>query len=218
MANTQIKRLYQGTSEFVPITLSEAVVVNTDVFNESTWQEITTLDKVLKKIYGETVSLDAIVDNINSQLVNKQDKLTAGTGISIVNGVISCTSNVELYQIVASMTDLNSMLSTATFNKIYLVKGGNTNQNQFAEFILVNDNGTRKWEQIGTVQTSVDLSGYVTKTEYDSKIATIESSMITAKDVTLSNNSNYKIVVNYNIPNNLYDSMIQNDTDNIIGG
>ena len=32
MATTQIKRLFQNNTEFVPITLSEAVVVNTDKY------------------------------------------------------------------------------------------------------------------------------------------------------------------------------------------
>jgi hypothetical protein len=45
-------------------------------------------------------TLEKAVENINSLLANKQDKLTAGTGISIVNGVISATLTTELYKIV----------------------------------------------------------------------------------------------------------------------
>ena len=48
--STQIKRLYQDGKEFVPITLSEAVVVNTTNVPGLNGLGITTLDKVLGHI------------------------------------------------------------------------------------------------------------------------------------------------------------------------
>ena len=50
--STQIKRLYQSSTEFVPITLQEAVVVNTSSIPGLTSLGITTLDKVLRTTMG----------------------------------------------------------------------------------------------------------------------------------------------------------------------
>ena len=97
MNYTQIKRLFQNNTEFVPITLAEAVVVNTSSIPGLTSLGITTLDKVLRSTLGlvgqnaqniETLGgnitqLAGVVQLINQELENKQDKLTAGVGISI---------------------------------------------------------------------------------------------------------------------------------------
>ena len=48
MSTTQIKRLFQSNTEFVPITLAEAVVVNTSNVPGLSSLGITTLDKVLR--------------------------------------------------------------------------------------------------------------------------------------------------------------------------
>ena len=51
--STSIKRLSQNGQEFVPITLQEAVVVNTkNTIMQNALGEITTLDKVLRATYG----------------------------------------------------------------------------------------------------------------------------------------------------------------------
>lgn len=246
MATTTIKRLYQGTNEFVPITLTEAVVVNTDGWNLGT-NKITTLDVVLRKLLSELASQSEDINNhetsveqalssINAALQKKQDVLKAGVGITIQNGEISCTSNIELYEVLANaeaLTNLKNSNSAKT-NKIYLVPVG-TGSNSFSEFIYVNGN----WEQIGTISSSVDLSGYVSKTEYnnkmqvvDGKISKIESDIstinttlsnlnvsnaITAKDITFSTNESIKIVVNYDIPTNLYDDMVSSNNDYVTG-
>jgi hypothetical protein len=97
MNYTQIKRLFQNNTEFVPITLAEAVVVNTSSIPGLTNLGITTLDKVLRNTLGlvgtnaqniDTLGtniqqLTGVVSMINQELENKQDKLTAGVGISI---------------------------------------------------------------------------------------------------------------------------------------
>ena len=52
MSTTQIKRLFQSKTEFVPITLAEAVVVNTSNLPGLSSLGITTLDKVLRTTMG----------------------------------------------------------------------------------------------------------------------------------------------------------------------
>lgn len=233
MATTQIKRLSQNGTSFVPITLSEAVVVNTDNLSLLNGQGITTLDKVLRVTLGlvsqsdnDINALNEAVDTINKLLVNKQDKLTPGTGITIENGVISATSVFTLYKIEQNLPTP----SENYINYIVLIpSGGDVSGNTFKEYICIKKDQNYFWEEIGTVQTNVDLQGYVTKEEYSQKINTIEqniqtidqklSNIITAENITLSNNSNIKVVVDYTIPDNLYDSMVNTDIqDEIIGG
>lgn len=206
--STQIKRLYQNNQEFVPITLAEAVVVNTTNIPGLQSLGITTLDKVLKTTLGvvgsNTLNIDTInrtLDSINNILQNKQDKLTAGDGITISSdGVISLTNTSTLgfqYKIV---TVLPSPPKKDYENIIYLVPNPQgVNGNIFTEYICINKDSIYIWEQIGSLTTDVNLDDYVTKTEFN----TLKSIVLTAQDVTIS--SGIAVTVNYNIPDNLYD-------------
>ena len=207
--STQIKRLYQNNQEFVPITLAEAVVVNTTNIPGLQSLGITTLDKVLKTTLGvvgsNTLNIDTInktLATINNTLQNKQDKLTAGDGITISsNGVISITNTSTLgfqYKIV---TVLPSPPRKDYENIIYLVPNPEgVNGNIFTEYICINKDSTYIWEQIGSLTTDVNLDDYVTKTEFNA----LKSIVLTAQDVTTS--SGIAVTVDYNIPNNLYDA------------
>ena len=206
--STQIKRLYQNNQEFVPITLAEAVVVNTTNIPGLKSLGITTLDKVLKTTLGivgtNTLNIDTInrtLTSINNTLQNKQDKLTAGDGITISSdGVISVTNTSTLgfqYKIV---TVLPSPPRKDYENIIYLVPNpGGVNGNIFIEYICINKDSTYIWEQIGSLTTDVNLDNYVTKTEFNA----LKSIVLTAQNVTTS--SGVAVTVNYNIPDNLYD-------------
>lgn len=228
MSTTQIKRLFQSKTEFVPITLAEAVVVNTSNLPGLSSLGITTLDKVLRTTMGvvgtnaaDINTLKTTVQSINTALEGKQDKLTAGVGITISpTGVISVTNSIELYKIVTSLPTA----SKDCLNSIYLVPSpSGTAGNIFVEYICVYETTQAEyiWEKIGEVQTDVDLSGYVTNEVFNATINTINGQLantITAQDVTTSDGS-AKVVVNYTIPADLYDSMVNTDnTDQVIGG
>lgn len=228
MSTTQIKRLVQSKTEFVPITLAEAVVVNTSNLPGLSSLGITTLDKVLRTTMGvvgtnaaDINTLKTTVQSINTALEGKQDKLTAGVGITISpTGVISVTNSIELYKIVTSLPTA----SKDCLNSIYLVPSpSGTAGNIFVEYICVYETTQAKyiWEKIGEVQTDVDLSGYVTNEVFNATINTINGQLantITAQDVTTSDGS-AKVVVNYTIPADLYDNMVNTDnTDQVIGG
>lgn len=228
MSTTQIKRLFQSKTEFVPITLAEAVVVNTSNLPGLSSLGITTLDKVLRTTMGvvgtsaaDIAKLKTTVQEINTALEGKQDKLTAGVGITISpDGVISTTNSIELYKIVTQLPTA----SKDCLNSIYLVPAtSGTAGNIFVEYICVYENTQAKyiWEKIGEVQTDVDLSGYVTTETFNQTINTINGQLanaITAQDVTTSDGS-AKVVVNYTIPRDLYDSMVGTDSsDQVIGG
>lgn len=228
MSTTQIKRLFQSKTEFAPITLAEAVVVNTSNLPGLSSLGITTLDKVLRTTMGvvgtnatDINTLKTTVQSINTALEGKQDKLTAGVGITISpTGVISVTNSIELYKIVTSLPTA----SKDCLNSIYLVPSpSGTAGNIFVEYICVYETTQAEyiWEKIGEVQTDVDLSGYVTNEVFNATINTINGQLantITAQDVTTSDGS-AKVVVNYTIPADLYDSMVNTDnTDQVIGG
>ena len=206
--STQIKRLYQNNQEFVPITLAEAVVVNTTNIPGLQSLGITTLDKVLKNTLGvvgsNTLNIDTInktLATINNTLQNKQDKLTAGDGITITpDGTISVTKTSTLgfqYKIVSI---LPSPPKKDYENIIYLIPSSNgTTGNIFTEYICINRDSVYIWEQIGSLTTDVNLDNYVTKVEFN----TLKSTVLTAQDVTTS--SGIAVTVNYDIPSTLYD-------------
>ena len=206
--STQIKRLYQNNQEFVPITLAEAVVVDATNIPGLQTLRITTLDKVLKNTLAvvgtNTLSINDInetLTNINNTLQNKQDKLTAGDGITIdPDGTISVTNTSTLgfqYKIV---TALPSPPGKDYENIIYLVPNPQgINGNIFTEYICINKDSTYIWEQIGSLTTDVNLDNYVTKKEFTD----LRSIVLTAQDVTTS--SGNPVTVGYDIPNNLYD-------------
>ena len=237
MNYTQIKRLFQSGTEFVPITLAEAVVVNTSTIPGLTNLGITTLDKVLKDTLGligtnaqniETLGgnitqLTGVVQLINQELENKQDKLTAGVGISITKQddktVISVNHSIELYKIISTETwnTIKEQPSQDYENVIYLVpqpSGTSVTGNVFKEFLCVLKDGLYQWEEFGTIQTEVDLSGYVTDEEFTqlaNRVTNIEMTGVSADNIYTS--TGQQVVVQYTIPSDLYDSAV-NDNQN----
>ena len=205
--STQIKRLYQNEKAFVPITLTEAVVVNTTNIPGLQSLGITTLDKVLRStltvVGTNTVDIDTIkkaITNINQTLENKQDKLTAGDGITISpDGVISVTNTSTLgfsYKIVNVLPSADSTCE----NIIYLVPNvGGAVGNVLDEYICILRDGSYIWEQIGAVTTDINIDDYVTKVEFNQ----FKSISLTAQDVTTSTGTT--VTVNYDIPSTLYD-------------
>ena len=241
MNYTQIKRLFQNNTEFVPITLSEAVVVNTSTIPGLTKLGITTLDKVLRNtlgligtnvqnietLGGNIITLTGVVDQINNELQNKQDKLTAGVGISITKNeqdqtVISVNHSLEIYKIITTETwnDIKDNPSKNYENVIYLVpqpSATSVNQNIFKEYLCIFKNGTYQWEEFGTIQTEVDLSGYVTQEEFTAlknRVSNIELTGIFASDVTTS--TGQKVAVQYTIPDDLYNFAVNDNQDDEI--
>ena len=240
MNYTQIKRLFQSGTEFVPITLAEAVVVNTSTVPGLTNLGITTLDKVLRNTLGlvgnnaqniETLGgnltqLAGVVQLINQELENKQDKLTAGVGISITKQddktVISVNHTIELYKVISTETwnVIKEQPSQDYENVIYLVPQPSVTSvtgNVFKEFLCVFKNGLYQWEEFGTIQTEVDLSGYVTDEEFTqlvNRVSTIEVTGIFADNIYTS--TGQQVIVQYTIPTNLYDSAVNNDQNDEI--
>lgn len=178
---TDIKKLQQNGKEFVPITLAEAVVVNVenlqgyDTLGKTTSGK-TTLDKVLNALAAIDYSQQTAIIDINKTLKS----LKAGFSYQVVNELP--TPNVDC------------------LGTIYLVRGSDINQNKYAEYICIFSNAEYSWEMLGIINSEVDLTGYVTKDDFD----TFTAVALTAEDVTDSLGN--KVSVNYTIPENLYDT------------
>lgn len=86
-----------------------------------------------------------------------QAKLTAGNGISIEDGVISSTLDVNLFRVVSALPE-----EDIETDKIYLVPSSTTGENNiYTEYTYVNS----AWEKLGEYNSSVDLTDYLTKEE-----------------------------------------------------
>ena len=175
-AKTDIKKLQQNGKEFVPITLAEAVVVNAENLQGYNTLGKTTLDKVLKALAAVDYTQQTAITEIN----NKLKSLKAGFSYQIVNELP--TPNVDC------------------LGTIYLVKGSDINQNKYAEYICIFNNAEYSWEMLGIINSEVDLTGYVTKNDFDAFTAIA----LTAEDVTDS--SGHSVSVAYDIPKDLYDA------------
>ena len=173
---TDIKKLQQNGKEFVPITLAEAVVVNAENLQGYNTLGKTTLDKVLKALAAVDYTQQTAITEINNTLKS----LKAGFSYQIVNELP--TPNVDC------------------LGTIYLVRGSDINQNKYAEYICIFNNAEYSWEMLGIINSEVDLTGYVTKNDFDAFTAIA----LTAEDVTDS--SGHSVSVAYDIPKDLYDA------------
>ena len=184
---TEIRRLFQQGKEFVPISLAEAVVVNTNNLPGFNSLKITTLDRVLYN-YAGVIGTNTI--NIKNLQNTKQDKLIAGNGIVIKDGVISTTANIgDIYKIVSTLPRASAEVT----NTLYLVPGTSDNtedgMNIFVEWLCVKIGETYKWEKLGESKATIDLSNYITS-------------------IPVTNSSGTIIKVNYEIPRDLYDNLM----------
>ena len=185
---TEIRRLFQQGKEFVPISLAEAIVVNTNNLPGFNSLKITTLDRVLYSLTG-VVGTNTI--NIKNLQDTKQDKLTAGNGIVIKDGIISTTTtNIgDIYKIVSTLPQASAEVT----NTLYLVPSTSDNtedgMNIFVEWLCVKVGETYKWEKLGESKTTIDLSDYITS-------------------IPVTNSSGTIIKVNYEIPRDLYDNLM----------
>ena len=184
---TEIRRLFQQGKEFVPISLAEAIVVNTNNIPGFDALKITTLDKVLYKLVGVVGTNAVKIKNLQDP---KQDKLTAGNGIVIKDGVISTTANIgDIYKIVSTLPQASAEVT----NTLYLVPSTSDNteegMNIFVEWLCIKVEETYKWEKIGESKTTINLSDYITS-------------------IPVTNSSGVIIRVNYEIPKDLYDNLM----------
>jgi len=128
--------------------------------------------KVKTYVGGVKTSLESAIDTsvsgattgLEAEIAKKQDKLTAGTGISIgSDGTIGVTLDVTLYKVVETLP-----ADGIDENKIYLVKGGTSGtDNIYIEYMYVNS----AWEKVGEYKSDVDLTPYAKTADVNTSLA-----------------------------------------------
>lgn len=101
------------------------------------------------------------IDILQTEINQKQDKLTPGAGVTITpTGIISATTTLSLLYY-PSLSDLPSV---GELNTIYMVSSQPIEpNNNYDEYIW--DTVNSRYEKIGTISTQVDLSNYYNKTQ-----------------------------------------------------
>lgn len=112
-------------------------------------------------------------DSLNNSLNDKQDTLTAGSGISIEDGQISVTLDTKPFIIVDELPTTN-----IDENKIYILREIVDGETVYVEFRRINNT----WQEVGAKQLNVDLSGYYTKSESDQRYLISEGTYLTTTE------------------------------------
>lgn len=133
--------------------------------------------KIDKKADNTTVtSLMDSVSGLNTNFTTFKNSKGQANGLAALDehGYIPLDQLGNLDMTV--FTVVESLPTSNIENKVYLVRSSLTSdKNNYIEYIYTGDRkGTydaTKWEKLGEVTASVDLSGYYTKTDADKKIA-----------------------------------------------
>lgn len=94
------------------------------------------------------------LDQFTQALDNKQDILTAGDGISIIDNVISANLDTNVFVIVDELPTVN-----ISPDKLYLVESTSNGESTYTQWRYEDGN----WREIGPATPSIDLSSYLTK-------------------------------------------------------
>lgn len=146
---SELDKRYKGIDYEAPeVTLATLGVT-------ATAAELNKLDGATVTV-GEINMLSGASSNIQDQIdglsSSKQDKLTAGTGISITGTTIACTLDTTIYKVVE---ELPESPAAGDANKIHMVPDDNgQGQNVYLEYIW---QGT-KWELLGQSSASTEIA------------------------------------------------------------
>ena len=121
---------------------------------------------ILEKINGGGGTGDGYSkDETNALLAEKQNVLTAGTGIGIENDVISVTLDTQIFKIVETLPTKEKDIDT---NKIYMVPSTNPQgENIYTEYIYIKKTFPLRshWEVLGEYHADINLEDYLSKAE-----------------------------------------------------
>lgn len=145
-------------------------------------------------------NLTSQLQTTNTNLANFKALKGAANGLATLDaqGHISLDQLANLDTTVYKVLGQNDALPTTNIKScIYLklIESGNTtgDNNKYAEYVYAgNIAGTydaTKWEKLGEVTASVDLSGYYTKAEIDTKVDAIDDSALINTSIAVSTSS-----------------------------
>lgn len=158
--------------------------------------------------------INTLHDAINTEIAKKQNKLTAGAGITInpETNVISFNGDSSIFIVAEELPSLE----TAKLDKIYVVLtpdniAEDDEQNHYTEwYVKVDSFGTREWEKLGEFH-GIDLSGYYTAEQTEQVIASMieanENGFAYANNVYSKTTADATFVA---IANNITETQIEN--------
>lgn len=161
---------------------SSATTLNTEIglLKDNVITSIT-YNNVKIESSGNNVELGNITDNFYDK--GKIDEIVSGINETIEN------SKIDLFEVVTELP------GSGENNKVYLLPNNTDGENNFTEYIYVNN----KWEKVGEIQSTVELDDYYNKTTVDELI----KNFITISDVTDNLNTN-KVVLSEDITDSDY--------------
>ena len=141
-------------------------------------------------ISGLNTRLSGIDSSISSLNSNKQDKLTAGTGISFSGDTISCTLNTNVFVVLSS---LPKTPASGNEQKIHVIPSSTTGASDtYVEYIYVDS----QWEKLGEFkpEKSIDLSSYALSSVTHNEIVSNYNAATAYTQAQISNlNSSVKV-------------------------
>ena len=191
-ANTNAQAIANKADKTTVDTLGQTVAGHTT--------SIGTINNTLKnKADSSTVStLTDTVESIATDLTNFKALKEQANGLATLDGnkriPLEQLGNLDttLFEVVPELPS-----TIATIKKhIYLKTAETTGtKNNYAEYIYTGDltstatYDATKWEKLGEVTASVDLSGYYTKSEIDTKVNAIDDRALIDASISTSTNS-----------------------------
>lgn len=161
-----------------PIIEANETVTSIKETADSASAKATTNATNITSLTSKVNQVIADVEAVGEALGDKQDKLTAGDGISIsADNVISSTLDLTLYKIVTTLPSSNPDPT-----KIYLVKSTESTTNDiYEEYIWT---GTA-FEKLGEYKSEVDLTPYLKKTELATVLEGVTAADNNGTEVTI---------------------------------
>lgn len=120
-----------------------------------------TISQLGEKADVTTLTNYAQKEYVNDAVYTKQDRLTAGRGIQIVDNIISTNLDTDVFIITSQLPSVN-----ISENKIYLLEVVDPQTGNYSYVEYRYENGS--WRQIGAREVTVNLTDYVTKNLADS--------------------------------------------------
>lgn len=128
--------------------------------NRSELPLLATKDELSNKLDAYIIDSYARKSELNKALDRKQDVLTAGRGIDIIDNVISTNLDTNLFVVVSQLPGIN-----IDENKIYILEQFDDTEQEYVYYAyrwIGND-----WRLLGRKDVQVDLTDYVTYTTGD---------------------------------------------------
>lgn len=142
-----------------------------------------TYDNNIKAYVNDiNTSTEKDISDLSAKVDTKQNKLSAGTGISIDTdtNTISFVGDTTIFIFTSTLPDVNN----AQTDKMYIVPSTETgDDNLYTEwYVTTNDDGSKQWEKMGEFKADTDLSDYYTKEQSNEYLATQLTAYMKASD------------------------------------